>query len=1049
MARFYATDEIRIKDVRVAFREVLARLPDDYHVCLEFQIQKDYDIVIIHNRGIHVIEVKHETNPVTGGPTAARWQVTSRDGFVSERRNYYAQATTAADALKDVLQQSSNQILLSPCSKPPCSEQRLCNTHYKFWSHSCFFPYVAIPDWNPKSQIGRSDWCWLIQGSDARATPEHVIDAVTRRNWDLYPDMRGTRLSDSEIRNFIAHLPVVPVTQSVALGEQPRWEAWLDPRVDKSLREKELAGIREDLKQDPLVAIIGEPKVGKTSAAKLLAMDLDAAGVPILDYDFRLHEPRHGALSAVMLERFLEHLKLPVQRTIQENIAIFVGALTNKRLCVIFDNFESILDERLVISDLGLSRLIDILLGSRSNLKSVVIVTATSSFSTQSGNKFPERRLLGVGHDLAVRYLSTNSTYRWSVAQAERIYGIRDGHPHVMHIASAEIKQAMQLGLTFEQAFERLSPEVVNLAFGVQYSKLGPVEKVLTEIVALDPNGMRIDAIEGVAARRGVAETILPVITRLYEKQVFSKAGSGWIKMLPQDQPYVYSRIQAKEGMHRTALDWYKQHAGTIPVTQCLAEAAQRVYELIFYHAVRAREAKAAWEALFTSTLASTLERNEKLHTLLYLCRQLRECEGFQDLSPKDRGRVFLFLGLALRQLGQLDESERSMAQAETLAADAEDVVAQAAALAELGLLNSIKGKYGRSELDYYDLALDILGDRHDIEAKTVRCRVLGRKGHALQREGADPAEVFHHLELAVQIAREIGDKSVLAVRLGTLGTAHRELGQRNFPAAIRCFREALTVSADLESDSAIVGALRGLGMTYEKSKNFPRALELYLLAFHKTKKEDVYAMVDRLGILAHVHKNLQRFEESEKYYRQALELARQIDNRKAEAENLDELGNLYRQLASRENVGEKRAELLRTAVEYTETALRIQGGFEGDPAGLANRHQEFARTLLAQGNVKDAQSHFKSAVRCARAAKRQHLEAWQFKGLGKTFEKLGRNPEMILCYAKAAELDPREMHRLRRTIAEALQAMDAEARRALELRLKSLTGEIEGLLAD
>jgi len=37
---------VRIKDVRVSFREVLARLPDDLHVCLEFRVVKDNDVVI-------------------------------------------------------------------------------------------------------------------------------------------------------------------------------------------------------------------------------------------------------------------------------------------------------------------------------------------------------------------------------------------------------------------------------------------------------------------------------------------------------------------------------------------------------------------------------------------------------------------------------------------------------------------------------------------------------------------------------------------------------------------------------------------------------------------------------------------------------------------------------------------------------------------------------------------------------------------------------------------------------------------------------------------
>jgi tetratricopeptide (TPR) repeat protein len=852
-------------------------------------------------------------------------------------------------------------------------------------------------------------------------------------------------LDDEEIANLIRQLPVQQVSPEEAYGLPAPWQPAIDSRVAPSLRRHELVELRERLERDHVVAIIGAPKVGKTSLAKLLALDLHNAGAVILDHDFRVPHS-HGSLCELIVEKLLDRMKLPVHQLIHENIDTLVEALKRTRAFILLDNFESVLDSQFCLSDPGLAKLLETLLCARSTFRSFVVITTTGAISTQNGTRFPEFRLEGLNRDVAIRHLVENQNYRWTQRQAERIYDIKRGHPHVMHTASVEIKQGIAIGLDFEQAFERLSPEVINLEYAVHYLRFNRSDTAVAETVALHPEGMHVDGIQAIIRSLGIPDSVLPLVTRLHELGALSLVGGGWVKLLPQDQPYVYNRIADKDLMHRSALEWYQRQAKTLPRRPEPGEI-ENIYDLIFYHAVRARDAKGAWGALFTSTLASTLESAEKLHTLLYLCRQLRDCEGFEKLLPKERGQLFFFLGLTLRQLGELEEADSSLNNAESLFLETGDLVNQAAALAELGLLSRKKGRYGRSELDFYDMALEAIGNRQDTEAKIVRIRVLGRKGQALQREGADPAEVFHCLDLSVQIAREVGDKGVLATRLGILGNAHRELGQRNFPAAIRCYREAVGLAEELQSNPVLVGALRGLGMTYEKSKHFDRALELYLLVFEKTNKADVYGVVDVLGVLAHVHKSLERFSESEDYYRQALELAEQIGNMKAKAEILDELGNLYRTLASRENESLKKEAMLRQAVECNETALRIQMGFEGDPAGLANRHQELARTLSALGKTQEALRHFRTAVQFARAAKRQHLEAWQFRRLGEIFKKLGRSEDMVLCYAEALRLDRREMHHLERTVDQALLKMPSASRAALHLRLGFLREEVETLL--
>src|SRR5207244_40107 len=104
------------------------------------------------------------------------------------------------------------------------------------------------------------------------------------------------------------------------------------------------------------------------------------------------------------------------------------------------------------------------------SLKSYVIFTSTSRFWTQNHNQVHEYQLAGVDRGIAVDFLQKN--YGWSKEQAERVYDVRQGHPHAMHIASGEIKKSMDLGFSFEQAFTRLGSEVFELTYGSLFSKL-------------------------------------------------------------------------------------------------------------------------------------------------------------------------------------------------------------------------------------------------------------------------------------------------------------------------------------------------------------------------------------------------------------------------------------------------------------------------------------------------------------------------------------------------------------------------------------------------
>lgn len=274
MAKFYSALPIRIKDVSVATRKHLARLPDDYHVCLEFQIRKDYDLVIVHPTGIHVIEVKNHTRTVEGSPEDARWKVKNEDGTVVDTPiNFYNQAVAAADNLKSYLMSRSSEILDDAACAPFVCSKALCNTHTQFWNRVRIFPYVCFANWRPKNRVRSHNWCKLTQASIApmASSPPDILDVLHQTGWSNHSSTSQLRLSPREIANLIAKLGCVAIDLPIALGEIPSWYPMIDKGIDPASREADIEAIRARLNTDKIVAVVGEPKIGKSTIARLLA----------------------------------------------------------------------------------------------------------------------------------------------------------------------------------------------------------------------------------------------------------------------------------------------------------------------------------------------------------------------------------------------------------------------------------------------------------------------------------------------------------------------------------------------------------------------------------------------------------------------------------------------------------------------------------------------------------------------------------------------------------------------------------------------------------
>jgi tetratricopeptide (TPR) repeat protein len=187
----------------------------------------------------------------------------------------------------------------------------------------------------------------------------------------------------------------------------------------------------------------------------------------------------------------------------------------------------------------------------------------------------------------------------------------------------------------------------------------------------------------------------------------------------------------------------------------------------------------------------------------------------------------------------------------------------------------------------------------------------LGNLGNAYADLG-QAERAIEHLQQALAIACEIGDRRGEGTVLGSLGIVYRDQGQ--VERAIEYYEQALAIDREI-GDRRNEGALLGrLGLAYADMGQARRAIEHYEQALAIAREigdrrnEGVW-----LGSLGNAYRALGQAEQAIEHYQQALAIAREVGDRRNEGEWLGGLGNAYNALGQVER-----------AIEQYEQALEI-----------------------------------------------------------------------------------------------------------------------------
>jgi tetratricopeptide (TPR) repeat protein len=197
----------------------------------------------------------------------------------------------------------------------------------------------------------------------------------------------------------------------------------------------------------------------------------------------------------------------------------------------------------------------------------------------------------------------------------------------------------------------------------------------------------------------------------------------------------------------------------------------------------------------------------------------------------------------------------------------------------------------------------------------------------------------------SLKLAKELGDKSGIAITLHQLGMIHQDQGR--YEEAEKMYQESLKIAKELGDKSGIASTLHQLGNIHYAQGRYEEAEKMYQESL-KIKEElgDKSGIASTLHQLGNIHQDQGRYEEAEKMYQESLKIKEELGNKSGIASTLHQLGNIHYAQGRYEEAEKMYQESLKLAKEL------------GNKSGIAI-------TLGQMGRIFHAQENYKEALRC------------------------------------------------------------------------------------
>ena len=306
-------------------------------------------------------------------------------------------------------------------------------------------------------------------------------------------------------------------------------------------------------------------------------------------------------------------------------------------------------------------------------------------------------------------------------------------------------------------------------------------------------------------------------------------------------------------------------------------------------------------------------------------------------------------LGAAYLKLSQLDQAERSFAEARNRFASAGDLAGQASCVSNLADTALRRGAFDEA-LGYRKQALELRGQLNDDLGKAID---LVGMGHVLSKKGLRREAVETYTE-AFKIFSAADSQEGMAAATSGIGVEYYRLGA--YDLALLCHEESLRMHTTISDDFQQARDLLNIGNVHQAVCNYAGAADNYAKAFHIQKqvgdRDGAARALLNLGVCS---KNQGNYSKSLQQLREALNIFKETGNQSGRADCYTNLGVLFKTIGAYD-----RAETC-----YLE-ALRIHSDIGDKPnhaADIANLGVLYAMS----GRHDKALEHFEQAEKIFR----------------------------------------------------------------------------------
>lgn len=340
--------------------------------------------------------------------------------------------------------------------------------------------------------------------------------------------------------------------------------------------------------------------------------------------------------------------------------------------------------------------------------------------------------------------------------------------------------------------------------------------------------------------------------------------------------------------------------------------------------------------------------------------------------------RALLYLGVAHRDLGDLDSAIATLDQSLALAREMNNLRDQANALGNLGTVHVDQGVIARG-MQCYQEVLSLADQIKDDRIKVNALCALGIAHNSLnQFDQAVPL-----LQEQFELARKIGDRRGEANALGNLGISYLNLAR--YSDAQQAFEHQLLVARVLGDRQNECSALGNLGVIHSASGNLSEAtahLEEHLA--RATQLGDQYGEVNALANLGAIHNNMGYPEKALPVLERLLAIGRQLSNKQIEARALGYLGVSH--FLSGDIV---------KSLDYLERHRTLIESLELRP-DLIDALTNLGEAHLEQGDATRALALFEQSLPLAREYDNRPAECYILGNLALAFAALGQMDRAI-----------------------------------------------------